>query len=537
MNQTISGSLLAHHESVETEAHVLRQMAAKGRITKEQADASVEELRKGPVAAGDLANVTPQDIEDKAYARLWDMSDPDELTLLKLLPTVNAFQVRHDFALLTDYAPRGFTGAFRENSTPVVSSPTYGQDATYIKLIGINPQVGPLAAMTRTVNVLGSNNAVDQNERAAMLKLYHLQNWNMVYSDTRTYSGGETTGMGLKGVVQWIDEDGGDDNVQDCLGSAMSFSRARSGSMTTWENYVQFNTLLMGGRTRSGFEALLDSSIRINKERGDVGLITWGNRIVGMNVNGVDINFLTDRILSSRFGKPQYTTSRPEIYPSGVPGVTCTAQTDNSTGDTVTSKFDSNPRGAGQVFYVVTYVDRSGVESLGTRYPSGSSFTTVAVDEEVKIDVTHPTDAQQLVIYRGYPSTTAGDGGGTAATAAWEIFRAAPDSSGATTIYDNNEWRPNTEIAIGLGIQSRAREVIVSGADGYMQARSDISAFMEDPGGPRNTVARVNLGPQMNRVDLPKFLMQASNTAMYSAMAVEHRHPTAAMLFKNIIPG
>src|SRR5690348_16134050 len=132
----------------------------------------------------------------------------------------------------------------------------------------------------------------------------------------------------MKGLYQWVDVGTGGANVVDMLGGPITFGAVRTGVITTWERFGGFNTMIMGGRTRMAFEATLDTSIR-TKVIGGISAIQWGNTLGGMNINGKPVHFLTDRILSATFARPQYQAPVAGTgAPATIPTVSVATSTD-----------------------------------------------------------------------------------------------------------------------------------------------------------------------------------------------------------------
>jgi len=298
----------------------------------------------------------------------------------------------------------------------------------------------------------------------------------------------------------------------------------------------------MGIRTRSKLEASLDPANRVNIP-GNVSPHRWGNKLIGMNVNGLNVNFLTDLMLSpgSSGGMPAMGlyegTERPDWYPTSTPtsgGITAVAD------PTGTSEWDANPRGAGANFgfYIITQ-RVNGVESFGVRFPAGTGYMSNVAGQRNQLIINHQTDADQLVVYRGYPTADGGvDGGASTANpnVAWKILDVSADASGQTTFFDYNLWRPNTEVAFGLNIDSPAFNMATGSENGYAQLQANPENIGSNPSGPNANCAQAVLGTAMSRAELPKLVGQPGRSMIYTARGFEARDAEKLQMIKNILP-
>ena len=70
------------------------------------------------VHSGNITAVVPEDLEIEAHNTLWNETSRHELTLMKLLPSVNATSITHEYTRITSYGFSRNTGFFGERSLP-----------------------------------------------------------------------------------------------------------------------------------------------------------------------------------------------------------------------------------------------------------------------------------------------------------------------------------------------------------------------------------------------------------------------------------
>jgi len=437
LNRSNNVHLLAFHQAQAGRNEQYRSLLRKGVVTEaEIQQAEAVQMKKGITTTTALANVTIQDIEPIAVNTQWRITDKNELTLLKLLPTVNALQVTHDVSQIDAFGPDGLTGFFAESGRPPSIGPSFAQIQILIKLMGFESDVGQLAAhQANYVQVDGSKDPTVWQDSLVQKHLWFHMNRALYFADTRTYRGGDN-GNAFQGIFQQVEVGTatspfasalGGSHVVDMLGGPFNFDQVRRGRIVTTVLFRGFNTLFMSPAVQTDFESSLDGAIRL----GTATRLKWGDCPYGMRINNEDVMFLTDNTLSPEHSWPQYTTDRTDIGVPGLPVIDAvTVQADGATTDTVTSVWDANPRGADTtgIFWVITQIV-NGIESLGARSHAGVTTVAVAATQEVEFTVTHATDAEKLRVYRGY------NGGGTASTDAWHIFDVAASATGQTLFW------------------------------------------------------------------------------------------------------
>lgn len=498
----------------------------------------LERLEKA-VHTGNITAVVPEDLEVEAHSTLWDESDPTELTALKLLPSVPATSIAHEYTRITSYGFRRNSGFFSERALPPETNFGSTRVVNNIKLMG---EVGPtflLAALEKTQRALGTMGAQNIERVAIRRNVLWKKNLNLYFSDTRRTRDGVSSSR-FKGIAQLIQEgtDGTDgtspfgDHVIDMEGQPLTVDTIRDKVGKGVVNFGRFSTLIADPLARADLEASFDAAHRINVPN-PLAPYLIGQSIGGIQTQGGVTYFETDTALSAVYSRPQYTTELVDGAPTGTPTVAAVAQADNSTTDTVESKWDADS--AGDIYYVVTQVvDEK--EGLGTRFPAGSGYLAVAAGEEVQLTLTPSSaDVQSFKVYRGSE-----DENQVLATDAWFIYEvAAAVGGGPVTSFDNNLFRPQTTWAFGLNIISASERALHTfRGDGtltaYDHARARASDFLRNADTPRNTVAVASLGPSMGILALASVLAEVDRPLVYSACAPEVRNPLQNFVFKNI---
>lgn len=482
------------------------------------------------VTAGDITAIVPEDLEIEAHNTLWDLTDPTELTLLKLCPSTNATSIRHEYDRITSFGSKRDSGFFAETGLPARNKFVGGRHEVYIKLIG---EMGPtylLASMEKTIKALGTQGAANIQRSALQRNLLFKKCRAMYFSDDRNSKAG-SDGLIPKGLLQQIEE-GTDgtigtvspfgNHVIDMEGQPMTVESLRDRVSKGIMLHGAFNTLLMDPLVRGDFEGTLDAAERLELPIGGKAFLV-GQNIGGIQTQNGQIWFETDNTLSAMHSRPQYSTETHEQTPTSVPTVVAAA---GAVGGGRVSKWDA--ASAGNVYYVVTEVV-SEMEGLGTRAPSTGTIA-VAAGQEVTLTLTAGNwQADRFRVYRGTDADTAD-------TEAWFIFEVANGATpGAVTAYDLNEWRPNTSVAFALRVSSWATRAMRAGErTGYYAAQAMSASMVGTQDDAQSTVAMVNLGPKMGVMQIAPIAPTVDNPLLYSAFAMEVRNPRQNFVFKNI---
>lgn len=494
-------------------------------------NAAMLEVLEKAVTADVIADLVPEDLMDVAHITQWRASDPNELTLLKLIPSRPTFSIEHKFDQVVKYGETRGYGEMSETSLPLSSRPTFARKSTFIKLIGETTDVYLLASLQKTIKVGGATGADAIAHQLLILNLLSKKNLAYYFMDTSKVRLG-ADGLRFKGLLQQIREgtDGTSgtspfgSHVIDMEGQPLNFATLRAKAAKIINLFGKLTSLIMDGYTRADFEATMDGAGRLQLPQG-IKPLMFGQHVGGLHTNGSDILFHTDNGLSPLRAQGQYQAVAVEgstSAPSSVSGSVA------AVGGGRTSKWFSADEG--EFFWIVTEL-KNGRESLGRRWPS-SGTQPVAAGEEVTLTIT-PADplSDGFKVYRG--------SSGDADTEAYGIFEVAnSNGGGAVTAYDDNLYRPNTSFAFGLCIRSESQEALAIGQSGYRSSYSlaaeNAEKFLGMPDNPQNTVAAVNLGPAMGTMNLATILPTTSRPLLFSATAIEHRNPLQSIAFINI---
>lgn len=503
---------------------------------------SAENLAKA-VGATDITAVTPESLEIEAHNTLWSESDPYMLTALKLLPTARATQIMHQYARIDGYGNTKGYALFSERGIPQSSQASTSRQIAWVKLHMELSEVLILASLQQTVNVEGMTNAADYEPAFARLRLMEKQNRAIYFCDTSTTRFSEQLGLRYRGIMQQIREGtdgttgtsplGVDGHIIDMEGYQLTAERIRDRAAAIITQYGFPSSLIMAPDARQRLEGQIDNGARYSLETGQsMTPFLLGRSLAGLQTQGRIVWFHTDLELDASKSRPKYTATLEPGAPTTHPTVVAVAQVDNSTTDTVDSKWDAYS--AGNIFYVVTEVV-NGLESTGTRYPTGTGTIAVAAGEEVELTLTPgDTTAESFRVYRGR------DDGGLASTDAWYIYEAAADSSGgAVTSFDNNLWRPNTSCAFGLNIQSDLMDQLhnpngPSMEANYATAMANSAQYLSSQPRKKNAVGWAALGPKYMELPLAHIIATVRRPLLCSAGCPVVYAPRQNFVFTNV---
>lgn len=552
-------SVMAHHQNEAIakaqRRAVCEEALAKGQMTQEQVD---EEMLKGvPTSVSDMANLTTIDVSPVAVLVPWSMDNPMEMVFSKLAPTEDATLVAHQWRKVTKYFPDGFSGFVPETGRGVTASATTEGQTVYNKMMAVEADTTVMAShQSAYIEALGTKDPIEFNRRNAQIALMYKADMESYRSRTDTNRLG-TSGDNFKGLEQQIEEGtngtigsasdfstdlGGNGHIIDMKGRPLTFDNIRSAGIVPVILHGGANVLLMAPDVMAGLSASMDGAIRLGSE---LQAMTWGNTnkavTVGFTGPGNNLLFVPTNTLQPKHYQPKYSTSRPTGAPSSVPTVLNFSVTSDNAAfqgvtDTVTSRWDSNPEGVGSVYWVITY-EQDGVESLGTRYPTGSSTQAVTASQQVNFQVQTPPGAQRIKVYR---SRT--DQSSTATTETWHIFDVATDASGITVFFDNNIYRPNTSRAFGLTMEGPVMDAMFEAGSAKAALASLKRSYAagntlgtSSAGGQNNGVRNVHLGPKMGQLDMGRLSYSAAYpTAYYSIRTPLVPDPLKCFVFKNV---
>lgn len=516
-------------KAVQTDARLRKARAA----AKTPEDLEQLQALEKSVTASTIQALVPEDLEGEAHNTLWRASDPTEMILMKLCPTIPASSIIHEYDAITSYGEtRGF-GFFGETGLPRESQPGFVRRTTNIRLLGETSSTFLLAHLQDTIRVEGATGADEIARNMLMLSLLRKKARAMYFADTSTTRLG-AAGARFKGLIQQIRE--GTDgtlgtspygsHIIDLEGAPLTIDVIRAKAAKTITLFGRINSLIMDPFARADLEAGMDGAQRLNLP------ITAKPFMVGQNIGGIhtqggDIYFHTDNLLGPLYAQGQYIAEAEELAPTSPPAVTLTLNS-SPTGSNV-SKWRAAD--GGNFFWIITEI-KNDRESLGRRVPS-SGTQAVAAGEEIEFEIT-PTDSTSdtFKVYRCVSSDDAD-------TDCYAIFEIANSGGGGpVTAYDLNHYRPNTGFAFGLNIKSAASDMVNSAPTGqrssYSLAVEESASFLTMKDHPQNTVSLVTLGPAMGVMELAHTLAQTSRPLVYSACAMQVRNALKNIVFINV---
>lgn len=490
------------------------------------------------VDTGVLAPVVPEDLEIQAHNTLWNDSQSTENTLLKLLPSVPATSIEHEYTRVVSFGERRGSGFFAEKSLPPETNIKTRRVVNNIRLMG---EIGPtflLASLEKTQQVLGTTGAANIERQALRMNVIRKKNRNLYFADTRTIRQG-VGGVRNKGLLQLIEEgtDGTDgdpspfgSHVIDMKGDPLTPETLRDRISEAIILFGYLTCLIMDPFTRGDFEAGFDSAQRLEMP---ISLKPYviGQQIAGLQTQGGVCYFHTDNILNPIHHFGRYVNELEEGAPVGL--AQNQSSTLNSPGSAGT-EWDANS--AGEIYWIVTQM-KDEQESLGVRIPATpGTFVTVAAGDDV--DLTFTASDPTIDGFRIYRGTDA-DPNQAIGTDAYWIADVANTPGLPVTFVDQNLQRPNTSFAFAFNIVGAAQQALSNPlADGlasmYYSARERSADFLMAPDDPRNTVAVASLGPSMGIMALASVLAEVDRPLMYSAYSPELRNPFQSFAFKNI---
>ncbi len=501
--------------------------------------AYLKELEKS-VDSGSIAPVVAQDLETEAHLTLWRETDANQLTALKLLPSVSAKQIRHEYALVVDYnTQRRITGGFGERSLPAEGRGKFRRMAEIIKLTGLIMPTYLLASLETTITALDANDPVQINAKLQRLDHLKQKNHDIYFSDSTVIRQG-SSGNRCRGLIQQIregtdgtgiDADGNTlpaspfgSHVIDMEGQPLNLGTIREKAADILTLFGRMTCLIGDQYMRTDFEASFDGD-RMHPTPIATEAYMMGQNVAGLQTNGNITWFETDLDLTPAYAQGKYSATLSDDAPRTRPTVTASVASHSS------SKF--NAADAADLFWMITET-KDQFQGLGTRYPA-TGYTSVGAGDRVTFSITpgDPT-ADSFRVHRG-TSADAAD------TDAWFIFEVANSGSGgAVTVYDTNAKRPNTSVAFGLNIRSQVQKALhTANANGlvgnYESVRATASTYLNQPDDPAsNTVAIAHLGPQVGVMELAAILATAKRPLMYSAWTPLVRNPFQNVVFENI---
>jgi hypothetical protein len=517
----------------------LEKAVQEQKVERDLADRGYVNMNKA-VTTNNIANVVPQDLEREAYNALWDPRNTNVLMAIKLIPSIDAYQILHLFSRITSYGQTAGMGFIGETSIPQASDPGFEQREVRIRLLAALAEVYKLAALERTIKVGGNVGAAAIAKWTVMRDFLWRTNRAFYYADTTTQRLGDSSTV-FKGLLQQIREgtDGTVDtstfgsHVIDMEGLPLTPDTLRKRLLQVIQFFGAPTCMITSPDVRADFEANLDSAGRIAYPINGQSFVQ-GQRVGGFRTNEVNLAFHTDLQCGPYHGQGKYRA----VAAKGAPAIPAATLTYNAspTGSNE-SKFDSNFAGASSCFWILTEV-RDGIEGLGRRLPS-SGVQVVAAGAEAAFSL-QASDvlSDSFRIYRGGLDE---DGNVVANTEAYFVKEVANSSDGsAVTAYDLNHTRPNTHIALVLDIASPAHDYFDRLQQGQISDKASPAEMAETFGTQEeiagNTIARARLGPEYGTMELAAYALHEARPVLFTAQALEVRAPPKNLVFINVRP-
>lgn len=405
---------------------------------------------EGSNAINTMGNV-PENLEMYAHHSLWGRND---LRFLRMVPTVPAASVIHEFEIVESYGAIGgplFTSEGTLGTRTALSSRRVTNKI--VTLQHINKVTGT-AQDQKTISVLGATRSLESN-REAIMRLHMLKkSIAMVFGDTTTTA----SQIHWKGILQLFREGNTSaaysgepwslDPVQfvDKRGARLNRSDIEDGGVYTYESaWGQLNFVLMDPATSAGFQGDLEkfsttygyAMERVAPNEDDGNGLILGNTVSGVRHQGGVATFLVDNAISSRYSKAEWKDT-PEPGAPGRPAAPGAAELNAN----ANSRFEAADLDGGNA------VLRYKLQAVNDDGYSEASPATAAVliqaGDSIRVSWESRPDA---LAYRILRNTAAKPG------VFYEI--AVVPNSGANLTYDDHNWFiPGGRWAIGLEMLS-----------------------------------------------------------------------------------
>lgn len=509
----------------------------------------MEPARLAKAVGIEVSDASPnivQDLEPRAYIATWSGQEKGELPLLRMLPTVPARKIKHEYNILKDWGRKaGPAPFFRDLSTPRTSKPSTGELYVHTRLLGNRIPVGLLPALVApTIDIAGSSNMPDLALRGLWMSL----NWDtenaMMYSDTGNSLAGdnEDTGLVYKGILQQIRENSDGTRLTSPLGRAhVTDMRNQPLTLTDFRNLLadigdifgQINCCLMPGRVRENLATSFDDAARWFYQGG--GALGAVNLRPGQSIDGIRSGYGQLDFVISKHLQPEYAWGK---YDENVENVPDRPQTRPAivVAPAVTTDSSSQFVAADEASYawVVTEVTDQGHETFGVRLPA-SGFQAVAEGEIVTFTVRpRQANVDRYMVYR----MKQGDTGVTSTNLVYaqRIAEVAAEAGGADTeITDANDKIPGTCDVIAFRCGTPAEQALINPQDiAQVFSRASAGEFAgQRPDPMRDNLARVTLGPETGTLDLAQTVLGIRNPLIFRAGCIELTN-SFAWHFKNV---
>lgn len=420
-----------------------------------------EERLKAVLAAGgndgiNAMGAVPENLEMTAHVLLWRR---EHLHLLRLIPSVPAASINHEYDVVTAYGDIGGPIFTAEGTLGSKESLRVRRHTNRIVTLQHVNQVTGMAQDQKTVNILGANRSLESN-REGILRLHLLKKAvATLFADSST----TTSELRWKGVLQLWREQRADAAYADqpwsidpavfvdCRGGRLGRSRIEDGGTRVFEEgWGQLNFVVMDPSTSAGFQGEIEKFVsngfsmeRIDAASGKDSGVVLGTTVAGIRHQGGVAQFLVDNTLHPQFHKAEWKGAPAAGAPARPGAPTPTVLNANAN-----SRFQAADLKGATAFkkYKVQAVNDSGY--------SEASEATAAIDgldagDSCRVSFNTRADA---LSYRILANTPENPG------VFWEIAELKNDA--ATLTYDDHNWFiPGGRWAIGAEMMNaRSRE-------------------------------------------------------------------------------
>ena len=387
-----------------------------------------------------------ENLEMTAHVLLWRR---EHLHLLRILPSVPAVSINHEYDVVTAYGEIGGPIFTAEGTLGSKESFRVRRSTNRIVTLQHVNQVTGTAQDQKIVSILGSSRTLEAN-REGVLRLHLLKKAvAILFADTST----TTSDLRWKGVLQlWREQRadaafadqpyGVDPEVfVDCRLGRLGRSRIESAGVRVFEEgWGQLNYVAMDPATSAGFQGEIERFVDTGfaMERIDAGTAKEGHilgtTIAGIRHQGGVARFLVDNTMHPQFHKGMWIGTPAAGAPAqpALPVAAVLAANANSRWDA------ADIDGANAVI-------RYRVQALNDSGYSEASAALAAIDgldagDSVRLTITTRADALSYRLLRN-----------TAATPGvyWEIAEIRNDAA-ELTVDDHNWFIPGGRWAIGF---------------------------------------------------------------------------------------
>lgn len=390
-----------------------------------------------------VMGAVPENLEMQAHVALWDR---DDLRLLRELPSVDAASVKHEFGVVDSYGNvQGTTLFAPEGGLGMQTGYNLARLMTRIVTLQLVNKVTGTARAEKTMNILGSTDALVSNREAVMRNFLMLKAISTIFSRASA----STSTLRFSGLLEQFQARNQsadfahrlyscDPNlVIDKRGAWMSRSDVKSAGTQMYKNgWGKLNRIFMTPETSENFQGEVETNFPIErvdvKDIGDQGLIL-GATVAGIRHQGGIAMFMTDNSLDPALTHGEFKGDPPPNSP--VRPDAPTIVTANAVANSKWEDIDI-PADAGVIKYKVLFEN-----DFGPSQPSVASAGTNPVTGcRNRLTINTRADAKSVKILRNSAQRP---------TEFYVIGEIA--NTGAVLTFDDLNWKiPGSAVAIGL---------------------------------------------------------------------------------------